>query len=62
MWWIYLVGAGMMLLMALGSLMGYIFNPELPTDTPFFIGIIAGIWLLNSARVAYREDHEQKEK
>ncbi|MFH1088375.1 MAG: hypothetical protein V1719_00870 [Patescibacteria group bacterium] len=52
MWWIYLVGAitmfvAMFVLMALNS-------------SDWIITLIAGIWLLSSTRLAYREDQKPK--
>lgn len=50
MWWIYLIGAIVMF-----TLMFVL----LPHSSDWIIGLIAGIWLLNSTRVAYREDQQR---
>ncbi|MBU1092518.1 hypothetical protein KJ836_02530 [Patescibacteria group bacterium] len=48
MWWIYLLGSLLMFIM--------MFIRISQSSGDAMIGLIAGLWLLNSARVAYRED------
>ena len=52
MWWIYLAGA---LLMFLFMFLTYFYQNH---SLDGLVGLIAGIWLLNSARTAYREDQK----
>lgn len=60
MWWIYLAGSGLCFLICLiDGIMNY-FNPTASDGTFTLLGFVAGIWLLNSARVAYKEDQKTK--